>query len=486
MYKTLNTSSVFHVLGYLILLIGIMQLLPLGVSYIYADSSSSGILVSILISILSGLTMIRFSKKGSELSIRDGFLIVGLGWFFMAFYGAFPYFFSGSIPTFTNSFFESMSGFTTTGATILTDIEAMPEGLLFWRAFTHWIGGMGIIVLSLAILPMLGIGGMQLFHAEAPGPTADKLTPRVKNTAKILWIVYVGITFTEVVFLLFGGMDLFDATCHSFATMATGGFSTKNSSIKAFDSSYIDSVITIFMFIAGTNFALHYKFLIGKFNTYWKDFEFKTYLFISLGITFIITFSNYLSGIFNSVFESLRYGIFQTVSIGTTTGFGTSDYESWTALSQILLFMLMFIGGSAGSTGGGMKVIRLIVVIKHSIIELKKILNPNAVIPLKLGKRVIPKEVTFSIIGLFLLYIALFIIISIVMTILGLDILTAAGASASCLGNIGPGLGNVGPTDNFAFIPGVGKWILAMTMMVGRLEIYTILVILTGGFWRKV
>lgn len=485
MYKTLNTSSVFHVLGYLILLIGIMQLLPLGVSYIYADSSSSGILVSILISILSGLTMIRFSKKGSELSIRDGFLIVGLGWFFMAFYGAFPYFFSGSIPTFTNSFFESMSGFTTTGATILTDIEAMPEGLLFWRAFTHWIGGMGIIVLSLAILPMLGIGGMQLFKAEAPGPTADKLTPRVKNTAKILWIVYVGITFTEVVFLLFGGMNLFDATCHSFATMATGGFSTKNSSIKAFDSSYIDSVITIFMFIAGTNFALHYKFLIGKFNTYWKDFEFKTYLFISLGITFIITFSNYLSGIFNSVFESLRYGIFQTVSIGTTTGFGTSDYESWTALSQVLLFMLMFIGGSAGSTGGGMKVIRLIVVIKHGIIELKKILNPNAVIPLKLGKRIIPKEVTFSIIGLFLLYIGLFIIVSILMTILGLDILTAAGASASCLGNIGPGLGNVGPTDNFAFIPGVGKWILAMTMMVGRLEIYTILVILTRGFWQK-
>lgn len=485
MYKTLNTSSVFHILGYLILLLGIIQFLPLGISYIYHDSSSPGIIVSIVFSIISGLTMIRFSKKGTELSIRDGFLVVGLGWFFMALFGSLPYYFSGSIATFTDSFFESMSGFTTTGASILTNIEAMPKGLLFWRSFTHWIGGMGIIVLSLAILPILGIGGMQLFKAEAPGPTADKLTPRVKNTAKILWIVYVGITAAEVVFLLFGGMDLFDATCHSFATMATGGFSTKNSSIKAFDSSYIDTVITIFMFIAGTNFALHYKFLIGKFNSYWKDFEFRTYLFISLGITFIITFSNHLSGVFSSVYESLRYGIFQTVSIGTTTGFGTSDYETWSSLSQILIFILMFIGGSAGSTGGGMKVIRIIVVVKHGIIELKKMLHPQAVIPLKLGKLIIPKEVTFSIIGLFMLYIGLFIFISIFMTILGLDFLTAIGASASCLGNIGPGLGNVGPTDNFAFIPAIGKWVLSISMMVGRLEIYTILVIFTGGFWRN-
>jgi len=485
MLKTLNTSSVFHILGYLILLIGIMQLLPLGISLFYKDSSSTGLIISIVLSVLSGLLIIRFTKKESELSIRDGFLVVGLAWFFMALYGALPYFFSGSITSFTDSFFESMSGFTTTGASILTDIEAMPKGLLFWRAFTHWIGGMGIIVLSLAILPILGIGGMQLFKAEAPGPTADKLTPRVKNTAKILWVVYIGITLVEVVFLLFGGMDLFDAICHSFATMATGGFSTKNASIKAFDSSYIDIVIATFMFIAGANFALHYKFLIGKFNSYWKDFEFKTYLFISLGVTFIITFSNYLSGIFTSVFESLRYGIFQTISIGTTTGLVTSDYEKWTSLSQVLIFLLMFIGGSAGSTGGGMKVIRLIVVIKHAIIELKKLLHPNAVMPLKLGKRIIPKEITFSIVGFFLLYISLFVFILIFMTILGLDILTAAGASASCLGNIGPGLGNVGPTHNFAFIPDIGKWVLSISMMVGRLEIYTILVILTGGFWRR-
>ena len=485
MYRTLNTGSVFHVLGYLILLNGLIQVFPLIVSFIYADGSSSGILMSIGISLFSGLLIIMSTKKKSELSLRDGFLVVGLGWLSMALFGALPFFLSGSIGTFTDAFFESMSGFTTTGATILTDIEIMPKGLLFWRSFSHWIGGMGIIVLSLAILPILGIGGMELFKAEAPGPTADKLTPRIKNTAKILWLVYVGITFAEVVFLLFGGMDLFDATCHSFATMATGGFSTRNASIKAFDSTYIDSIITLFMFLAGVNFALHFRFLTGKFNSYFKDFEFRTYLYIALGSTFILTFSNYIAGVFGSVFESFRYGVFQAVAIGTTTGFGTADYETWTSLSQIVILLLMFIGGSAGSTGGGMKVVRLIVVIKHGIIELKKMLHPQAVIPLKLGKRVVPKEVVFSIIGFFLLYVGLFVIISIFMTVIGLDLLTAIGASASCIGNIGPGLGNVGPTDNYAFIPGIGKWVLSLTMMIGRLEIYTILVILTGGFWRS-
>ncbi len=485
MLRTLNTSSVIHILGYLILMLGLMLMLPLGISFLYQDGSSIGIASSILVSIFSGFIVIKFTRKESDLSIRDGFLVVGFGWLVIALFGSLPYFFSGAIPSFTDAFFESMSGFTTTGASILTNIEGLPKALLFWRSFTHWVGGMGIIVLSLAILPMLGIGGMQLFKAEVPGPTADKLTPRVKNTAKILWIVYVGITATEVVFLMFGGMDWFDATCHSFATMATGGFSTKNTSIAGFDSAYIDYVITFFMFVAGVNFALHYKFLIGKFNSYWKDFEFKTYLFMTVGVTFLITFSNYISGVFSSLIDSFRYGLFQTVSIHTTTGFGTHDYEVWTPISQILIFILMFIGGSAGSTGGGMKVIRLIVVVKQGFIELKKLLHPNAIIPLRVGNRVIPKEVSYSIIGFFLLYILLFVFVSVIMALLGLDIVTAAGTSAACLGNIGPGLGNVGPTDNYAFIPAVGKWILSISMMIGRLEIFTVLVIFTGGFWSK-
>lgn len=485
MRKTFNFSTIFHILGYLALMIGSMQLLPLGVAVFYGESLSLGLLLSVLCCLVAGFLAIRFFADGKELSLRDGFLVVSLGWLLMALCGTLPYVFTGVIPSFTNAFFESMSGFTTTGASILNDIEAMPRALLFWRAFTHWIGGMGIIVLSLAVLPLLGIGGMQLFKAEVPGPTADKLTPRVKNTAKVLWLVYVIITLVEIVLLMFGGMNLFDAACHAFATMATGGFSTRNASIGAFHSPYIDGVITLFMFLAGVNFALHYRFLLGRFNVHWKDFEFKVYLGIALGTTLVITFSNHISGVFGSLVESLRYGIFQAVSIGTTTGFVTADYEQWTPLSQVMIFLLMFIGGSAGSTGGGMKVMRLIVVVKQGLIELRRLLHPQAVIPLKLGRRVIPRQVVHSIIGFFLFYVGLFVFVSIAMTVLGMDLLTAIGASASCLGNIGPGLGLVGPTDNFAFLPDIGKWILAFTMMVGRLEIFTVLVLLSRDYWSS-
>ena len=483
--KILNLKSVLHILGFLVIILGLMMVLPLSLSYFYDDGSDKGILYSMLTSIGSGLLMFKFTSTKTDLSIRDGFLVVSMGWFIMALFGALPYFFSGAIPEFTDAFFESMSGFTTTGATILTEIEALPKSLHFWRAFTHWIGGMGIIVLSLAILPMLGIGGMQLFKAEVPGPTADKLTPRVQQTAKILWLVYVGITALEVIFLLFGDMDLFDAVCHSFATMATGGFSTKNASIGAYNSAYIDYVITIFMFIAGANFALHYKFLIGKFDTHFKDFEFKTYLGIVLVVSIIITITNYSNEIYSSLATSFQFGIFQTVTIVTTTGFGTADYELWSPTAQLLIFILMFIGGSAGSTGGGMKVIRLIVIIKHGFIELKKLIHPNAIIPLRIGNRVVPKDVVFSIIGFFLLYIMLFVVVSIILSLLGIDYITSLGASASCLGNIGPGLGMVGPTDNYAFIPDIGKWVLSLTMLIGRLEIYTVIVILTTSFWKK-
>jgi trk/ktr system potassium uptake protein len=485
MTRTLHIRSVLHVLGFLVFILGVMMLIPLALSYYFIDGSSSGILYAMMTSLFCGGLMFAFTRENQSLSVRDGFLVVALGWFCMALFGSLPFFFSGAIPSFTDAFFESMSGFTTTGATILTEIETFPKALLWWRAFTHWIGGMGIIVLSLAILPLLGIGGMQLFKAEVPGPTADKLTPRVAGTAKILWLVYVGITLLEVMFLVFGGMDLFDAFCHSFATMATGGFSTMNASVGAYNSAYFDYVITIFMFIAGANFALHYKFIIKKWDVYWKDFEFKTYLLITLAIACLITVSNLMGNVYHSLSDSIRYGLFQTVSIGTTTGFGTADYEVWTPLAQMLIFILMFIGGSAGSTGGGMKVIRLIIIAKQAMIELKKLIHPNAVIPLRVGKRVIPKEVVYSVTGFFLLYVLLFVFISISMALLGLDLLTSIGASASCLGNIGPGLGKIGPTENYAFIPMIGKWILAFAMMVGRLEIYTVLVIFTRGMWAK-
>jgi len=485
MTRTLNIPSVLHILGFMILILGLMMFIPLGISLFYKDGSSIGIFTALIISILCGFLMFRFFKHKKELSLRDGFLIVGSGWFLMAMFGALPFFLSGAILSFTDCFFEAMSGFTTTGATILNDIEDIPKALLFWRAFTHWIGGMGIIVLSLAILPFLGVGGMQLFKAEVPGPTADKLTPRVTETARILWIVYVGITLLEVILLVLGGMTLFDAFCHAFATMATGGFSTRNASIGAYNSAYFDYVITFFMFAAGVNFALHYKFIIKKLDAHWKDFEFRTYLYIIIGAAAVITGSNLLGGVYKNFSESIRHGLFQSVSIGTTTGFGTADYETWTPVAQILLFMLMFIGGSAGSTGGGMKVVRLIIVVKHTFTELKKLIHPKAIIPMRVGNRVIPKEVALSVLGFFLLYILLFALVSFIMALMGVDLLTSAGAAASCLGNIGPGLGKVGPTDNFAWIPAPGKWILAITMMVGRLEIYTVLVIFTKGLWSK-
>jgi trk system potassium uptake protein TrkH len=485
MTRTLNIPSVLHVLGFLIFILGVMMVIPLGISLYYNDGTGTGILFAMFTAAAAGGLLFRIFKQERDLGIRDGFLIVGLGWFLMALFGALPYFFSGAISSFTDAFFEAMSGFTTTGATILNDIEQMPQSLLFWRAFTHWIGGMGIIVLSLAVLPLLGVGGMQLFKAEVPGPTTDKLTPRITHTARILWLVYVGITFLEVILLMVGGMNLLDAFCHSFATMATGGFSTRNASIGAFNSAYFDYVITFFMFAAGVNFALHYKFISKKFNAHWKDYEFRTYLAILLAVTVIITVSNLLGGIYTNLFDSVRYGLFQGVSIGTTTGFGTANYETWTPVAQILLFMLMFIGGCAGSTGGAMKVVRIIIVVKYAYNSLKKLIHPQAVIPLRVGTRFIPKEVTHSVIGFFLLYVLLFVLVSIIMAFLGLDLLTAAGAAASCLGNIGPGLGKVGPTDNFAFIPVPGKWILAISMMVGRLEIYTVLVIFTKSLWSK-
>ncbi|PID28429.1 MAG: potassium transporter [Candidatus Cloacimonadota bacterium] len=483
--KVVRPKIVLNILSFLAILLSLILIVPMLTSLYFDDNGFIGFVETILFSLPISLAIFFFTREKRELNLREGFLVVALGWIVIAFIGSLPYYFSGAIPTLTDSFFESMSGFTTTGATILTDIEALPDSLHLWRALTHWIGGMGIIVLSIAILPLLGIGGMQLFKAEVPGPTADKLTPRVNQTAKILWIVYFAITCLEIILLKLGGMSFFDSICHSFATMATGGFSTQNGSVADYNSAYIDYVITIFMFIAGANFALHYKFFLKKFNVHLKDIEFRTYFYIVMGVALIMTISNIGGDVYQSFEESFRYAIFQSVAIITTTGFGTADYEQWTFLSQILIFVLMFVGGSAGSTGGGMKVIRVLVIIKEGLLELKKLVHPNAIMQLRVGKRVIPQNVVYSILGFFLLYVLIFVIITITMGALGLDLLTAFGASASCLGNIGPGFGIVGPTENYFLIPSAGKWVLSFTMLVGRLEIYTVLVILTGSFWKK-
>jgi trk system potassium uptake protein TrkH len=377
-----------------------------------------------------------------------------------------------------------MSGFTTTGSTILTDIEAMPASLLLWRSMTQWFGGMGIIVLSLAILPMLGVGGMQLFKAEVPGPTADRLKPRIQDTAKLLWGVYVLLTIAEIMLLMAGSMSFFDALNHAFTTMATGGFSTRNASVAAYDSAYIDWVITLFMFLAGVNFSLHYLGLRGRFMDYVRNEEFRFYLALVVSGTALVVLFN-AWGVYPSFWDNLRYSAFQIVSIITTTGFGTADYELWPVICQYLLVIAMFVGGCAGSTGGGIKVARMLLLAKHAHVQLYRLIHPRAVKLVKLGDRPVEKEVMQSILGFFALYMAVFVTASFIMAGTGMDLLSAGGSVIATLSNIGPGVGTVGPIDNFAHVSAFGKITLSLCMLLGRLELFTVLVLLFPTFWHK-
>jgi trk system potassium uptake protein TrkH len=414
---------------------------------------------------------------------REGMVIVSLAWAACGFFGALP-FALGGFPSFTDAFFESVSGFTTTGASVLTDIEALPRGLLLWRSLTHWLGGMGIIVMTIAILPFLGVGGMQLYKAEVPGPVTDKLQPRIKDTAMSLWKVYVLFTAAEVVLLMFGGMDVFESVCHSFGTMATGGFSTRNASIAAYDSAYFDYVISFFMLVASLNFALHFQLFRGRPLALWRDPEFRFFMIFVVVLTAIVTVSiqgaNYASWA-----EAARFGVFQVASIISTTGYATADYELWLPLPQGLLLLCMFVGGCAGSTAGGIKCMRVLLLIKHAYRELFRLVHPRAVLPLRFGPKLVKEEVLASIWGFFVLYIALFVVSSLSLAALDVDVLTSFASVVACIGNVGPGLGGVGPTDNYAAIPILGKWVLSFCMLLGRLEIYTILVLFVPEFWRK-
>ncbi len=474
-----------NVLGALIFFIGLAMLLPLGVSLIYAEGDANAILISLSLTTLSGLVLYGLTRGASkEFGSKDGFTIVALGWIFACLFGSLPYLFSGSLGGFVDCYFESVSGFTTTGATVVTSIEELPHGILFWRSLTHWLGGMGIILLSLAILPFLGVGGMQLYKAEVPGPVVDKLAPRVRETAKTLWKVYVGISALEAFVLLVGGMGWFEALCHTFGTMATGGFSTKSASIGFYRSAYFEIVIIFFMLAAGTNFSLHYQFLKGDFKAFWRNAEFRFYIIVVMICITLVTI-NLRLGFHYDLASSLRYASFQVSSIVTTTGYTTADFGSWPYFSQYLLLMLMFVGGCAGSTGGSIKCLRNLLLLKQGYRELYRHIHPRAVVPIKLGGKVVPFEVMEGIWGFFLLYILIFVTASIIMAILGLDLVSAIASVAASLGNIGPGLGSVGPANNYAHIPFLGKWILAFCMLVGRLEIYTVIILLVPEFWRK-
>jgi len=451
----------------------------------YFQKKSYSLLISGIITLISGGVIRYYTRNASKnIGRREGYIIVSIAWIVISLFGTLPYLISGAIPNFTDAFFETISGFTTTGASILTDIESVPNGILFWRSMTQWIGGMGIIVLSVAILPLLGIGGMQLFVAEMPGITPDKLHPRITQTAKRLWLIYVLLTFVETILLMLGGMDLFDSLCHSFATMATGGFSTQNASVANY-SAQIQYVLIIFMFLAGTSFTLHYFALRGKFKNIWKNEEYRYYLLFTLSVTILITFIWILHSNINNIEKTFRDSLFQVVSIITTTGFVSSDYLIWPGFLWFFIFLLMFVGGSAGSTGGGIKIARHILLLKNSSAELKRSIHPQAIIPVKFNGKAVSQDIIFKVMAFFLIYITVFIVGTFVMTLFGLDFKTAIGSTIATLGNIGPGIGKVGPAHNYAWIPDIGKWVLSFLMLLGRLELFTVLIIFTSSFWKK-
>ena len=476
---------VFHILGVLISFLGISMVFPLFYAIYYQENRAIyAFLFSIIIAILTGWFLQYSCKTENGVGKKEGFAIATLGWILAAIFGTFPFLFSGTLTNFIDAFFESMSGFTTTGATVLDPIEGNFLSVLFWRDQIQWMGGMGIIVLVVAILPALGVGGMQLFKSEVPGPEPDKIKPRIKETAKLLYLVYIIISVLQVACLYLTGMSLYEAITHMFGTMATGGFTPKNLSVGHYNNPTYDIIITIFMLIAGANFTLHYKVLHGDLKSLLKDREFLFYIGVILVSILVVTTQLHIY-IYQSILTSLRYASFQVVSIVTTTGFATTDFDQWPALSKSILIILMFIGGCAGSTGGAIKNIRILILLKKAVREFQKILHPHAITPIYVGDKKISEEVVSNITAFFLLYILIFIFSSLIMTALGLDMISALSSVAATLGNVGPGLGLVGPTKNYAFIHPLGKILLSICMLLGRLEIYTVLILVLPEFWKK-
>ncbi|MCB0663959.1 MAG: TrkH family potassium uptake protein [Saprospiraceae bacterium] len=481
----INLTPITNVIGVLSIIIGGFMLLCLPVSFIMESGDHMTFVYSAMITIGFGLLLYfaRF-KPVNNVNKREGMLIVSLGWLTMVTFSSVPYMISGAIPSFTDAFFESMSGMTTTGASVLTDIESVSSGVLFWRSLTQWIGGMGIIVLTVAIFPLLGIGGIELFVAEAPGPTSDKIHPRIRETAKRLWLIYLGLTIALFVILTFGGMTVFDAINHAFTTMATGGFSTKNASIAHYTSPLIQYPIIIFMFLAGTNYTVLYWSLKFKWYKVWKIDEFKVYLGLVIVLVILITIP--VHNISETGWEqSFRDSLFQIVSLLTTTGFVSADYTQWSESLTFIFFLIIFLGACAGSTAGGIKIIRHLVFFKNTYLEFKRIIHPRAIVPLKLNGQVVAPRILTHVIIFLLLYLMTFLVGSILVIMTGMDFLSAIGATATSISNVGPGIGTVGPVDNFAAVPATAKWILSFLMLLGRLELFTVLLLFTPFFWRS-
>lgn len=477
---------VFYLVGILTFILGGMMIFPLLCGMFYRDASVRPLFWAMAVTLSAGALAAVFfrSPKTEYMSQREGMAIVAISWTMVGLFAALPFYWAGIFDGFVDAFFESVSGFSTTGASVMTNIEVVPRGILLWRSLIQWLGGMGIIVLSVAILPFLGVGGMQLYKAEVPSPLPDKLKPRISDTAKILWKVYALFSLAELLMLLLGGMDFYDALCHTLTTMPTGGFSTKNLSLAHYDSLYVDGVVMLFMVLGGINFSLHYQFLRGNSLAFWRDSECRFFLAVVMLLIIVVSFNIYGS-VYPNLGDALRFGSFQVISILTTTGFATADYNQWPAMSQMILLLCMFVGTSAGSTGGGMKCMRIMCCFKYCYKELFKLLHPHAVTTLKISGKTVSNEVIRSILGFLSLYLMIFVFSSVLLAGMGVDLVTAFSAVASCIGNVGPGLNLVGPTGNYAGIPAAGKWLLIWCMLLGRLEIYTVIIFLVPEFWRK-
>ncbi len=481
----IRLAPISNVVGVLLLIIGCMMFTGIPFSLYYESQDAAHLFFSGGITILAGILLWLYKyKSGNRVNKREGYLIVVCGWLSMVAFSTLPYLISGVIDNFTDAFFEVMSGMTTTGASILTDIEGVPEGILYWRSMTQWIGGMGIIVLTVAIFPLLGIGGIELFVAEAPGPTSDKIHPRIQETAKRLWLIYVGLTATLMVVLWIAGMTFYEAVNHAYTTMATGGFSTKNGSMMDYDLPQIQYPIIFFMFLAGVNYTVIYHSLKGNWRNVWSSDEFKYYIVLIVSMSAVVTATVY--NVTDLSFEkAFRDSLFQIVSVVTTTGFVSADYTAWTPTLTFVFLFLMFSGACAGSTSGGIKIIRHLVFFRNSMYEFKRILHPRAIVPLRLNGQVVKSQVKTHITIFLLLYLLIFGIGIIVVSLLGLDFKTSIGAVATSLSNVGPGIGQVGPVDNFAWLSAPIKWFLCLLMLLGRLELFSVLVLFTPYFWRE-
>ena len=480
----LNYRMIAKVLGAIMVILGISMVPSLLISVFNQETQAIiGFLTAIIPMVIIGLFVQKIKLTSHNIKIRDGYAIVSLCWVVGSMFGALPFFFSGAIPNYADAFFETVSGFTTTGASILTDVEIMPRGLLFWRSFTHWLGGMGILVFAIALLPALGIGGQQIAQAETPGPTMDKITPKMSDTAKILYIIYISMTLIEVLLLLLGGMSLFDAFIQTFGTMGTGGFSNYNASVGYFNSVYIDIVIGIFMILAGANFNLYYDVLKGRWRDFIGDHEFRLYLFILAAAMIAIAANLWLTGTYDSIFQAFRYSFFQTASIQTTTGFASTNFDLWPTFSKMVLFTLMFIGGCSASTAGSVKVIRVLVVFKLINREIFRKMHPRAVVPVKVDGRPVPSGTVSSIASFMFLYFLLFLAGTLLISIEDFGLVTSASAVAATLGNVGPGFELVGPVMNYSLFSDASTLLLSLLMLAGRLELFTIILLFSPGYW---